>query len=309
MEGSNGNAKIVPIPIRDRTIDTIRNWHEFLMLWNQAKTLEQMLGLLHTGYSVPLEPRDCNEPWYSEVDRLEFYFFAAADGWADKRQFRNSIDEGMYRLVDGVQKSQSEIQLILAQKAFDILCQNFFKKGSSALGMYALADLHDYTGRFSSAILKFFRAEKEQGDDNVGIRNLHNRIGGFRSSNEKSAVAFLLNLAECVWTHAESQDKPHYLAWLETMRPWTIELLSFLGKLDVLEKRLLSLDESSLAKLEEIALRSKLLWHYHPVAKDRPVATLDEACLAGSKEARLLKERDLIQAEQKRLEAICCSAG
>jgi hypothetical protein len=95
-------------------------------------------------------------------------------------------------------------------------------------------------------------------------------------------------------------------ARLEIAQPWMIEVLNWLGRLNVLERWILELSETCLAKLKEIALRSKLS-EYHPqhqVKKSRTVLTVDEACFVGSPAGWLLKRRELMERVHARLTAI-----
>ena len=58
--------------------------------------------------------------------------------------------------------------------------------------------------------------------------------------------------------------------------------------MDLLYKHIFGLDEACLAKLKEIALSTQLSHYDQPVAEDRKVETVDEACYAGSLAAEFL---------------------
>ena len=83
-----------------------------------------------------------------------------------------------------------------------------------------------------------------------------------------------------------------------------VEVLSELGELEILREWLFKLDNASIAKLTEIAMRGRFYLHSHPVVKDRPVESVDEAFLLGSVAARILKERELKMEVDGRLREI-----
>ena len=76
----------------NREIRPIRNWCEWLEHWLLAATVEEMLGLLHAGFSVPFERSQYGEKEYDRVDRAVFYF-TIADGWADKNLLKMPADK------------------------------------------------------------------------------------------------------------------------------------------------------------------------------------------------------------------------
>src|SRR3954471_13808541 len=62
-------------------IRPIRDFSEFIKRWQAAITIEEMLGLLHFGFSVPFaEQKSGNE--YDAIDRNTFYFSIAED-WCE----------------------------------------------------------------------------------------------------------------------------------------------------------------------------------------------------------------------------------
>ena len=314
-------------PIHDlfsREIRPIRNWCEWLERWQSAATLEEMLGLLHVGFNVPIEKTCYEETEYHYKDKIIFYL-NIADGWKSSLLLRRDGDDGRAEYRFGVdrhgniqKKNLSQLRQVLATKAFDVLCMSFFR----------LEELSEVNNRdfmcvwervlgkeLFPMILKFFRAEK----DCFGTHHIRNLSGHEDSShNEKEAITFLLNMAKFLWEWEEveirSWDKKpeetqRYNSEMRTFlekeaKPWMVEVLSTLGRLDVLEKKKLSLSKQCLAKLKEIALRCELSHHKDPVMKDRKVANLDEACYAGSKAAWFLKRLELEKSEGKRLDEI-----
>jgi hypothetical protein len=304
-----------------REIRAIRNWHEWLARWQEAKDLQWMESLLHVGFSVPLDRGAHGERVYDQIDREAFYL-SIADGWADGRLLELPTDGDRRCLIgydsngDRIEKTQREIRKQLAQKAFKVLCSNFFKVGLSA------GDPHGdefnqiwvtsvVSERLFPVIQRFFRI----GGYDLKILNLSSWLKE-ELHNQQEAVAFLVKLAKFMWGWREptqylGSDKEQAMerfaamrSRIDTAKPWMVEVLVNLDRLDVVRGWMLELDEACLAKLKEIALRNKLRQWTHHVRMDRPVATLDEACFVGSKAAWFLKEHELMRRENKRLKAI-----
>ena len=279
-----------------------------------------MLGLLHVGFNVPLRQLSWEEEKEHDcIYRLIFYF-TIADGWVDNHILRlpeDVEDNGMYS--DG--KTTRQFRQKLALKAFDMLCVNFFKT-AEVHGSGRLSWTFGYqwdivvSERLFPTIQNFFREESrtECGGD-VKIRNLmiFNEI---RPGKSQWVINFLLNLARFMWTYTwekttrpsansikERDELTTRFAQINAAKPWMVTVLAKLDELGVLREWILDLDKASLAKLKEIALRSKLEI-YHQVPESRQVLNLDEACYAGSKAAWFLAEHEVMVHEHKRLTSI-----
>lgn len=325
----------VPIAIHNlfsREIRPFHNWKEWLDRWQAAVCIEEMLGLLLVGFNVSLENHVYGEKKYDLIDRLIFYF-TIADGWdnhyllevpgEEKRKYGFGCDKDGYV----TEKGQSELRQVLAQKAFNTLCLNFFKANLKKCDMTEREKNQSkyfwetviFSEQLFPVIQNFFRAEKEECGNDFRIRNLSN--GSYRlehqSHNEQQTLNFLLDMATFIWewrereVYSHSSHKDDEIKWNVEMRsrvdeskPWMIELLAGFNKLGLLRKWILELDNECLAKLKEIALRNKLSRHLYPVGEDRLVATIDEACYAGSEAAWFLKEHEIKTKENNRLEKI-----
>lgn len=315
-----------------REVRPVLNWNEWLECWESAKTLSEMAGLIHTGFDVPLDHAvRYGERKYTYNDRVAFYF-AIADGWADRYllQTREQKEKTYYIGYDrhGLNRvyiSESEARHELARKAFFLLCTNFFKLELRTEYKQTREEAeYDWMERFAARELfplffSFFRLEKGQ-FGGIVHRNLPRRADDEKARNEeKYAHDFFLRLAkflwswrgrriESYWDAAQKKEAEEMNAALmeriSAARPQMIEILFGVGKPEVLREWLLSFDKACLKKLEEIALRSELVSHEHPVRQSRKVATIDEACFAGSKAAWLLKEYELRKTEFARLSAI-----
>ena len=307
-----------------REIRPIQNWSEFLDAWNSAKTVDEMMGLLHAGFNIPMRYGREGD----DTRRIVFYC-TIADGWRDGFQYLRTGTNGNIKYLFGcdqygnlIYKEVYQYREMLATKAFNMLCIHFFKEASKRLtGEDDVC--RSWVSTFCSdplfsAIIYFFRVEKKWGDShNVVIRNVdHARESS--SPHEKMAQDFLLNLAWHMWewqerksyfcSEAERCAREEYDAAvrvrLDAAKPWMVEILAKLdGGLELLRKWILQLDQACVDKLKEIALRNTIT-DTNLVKKERQVLTLDEARFLGSPVAWFLEERELKLRERERLREI-----
>ncbi len=306
-----------------QTAPPIQNWKEWLVRLTWATSSQERESLLHIGFTVSLEPVGYREKRYGEADRIRTYL-AIADGWADSN-IKLREEEPKY-VVDQdrngniTRKTSSELRKQLACKAFNMLALNFFN-------LELWDGDREFRWQWEKVILSeelfpvirnFFRPEKEQFGNDMVIRNLSRSREP--SHNEERARNFLLNLAEFLWKwkepnyryiSADKEARQKYLEYLAEMRsriesakPWMVEVLANLQRLDALEEFILELNGSCLAKLEEIALRAHLNQFRHPVNESRRVLSVEEACYAGSKAAWLLLKQRLKARVHSKLVAV-----
>ncbi len=306
-----------------------RNFHEVIEGWQAAKNQNEMLGALHWGYRVSLEKGSWQEREYDAIDRHIFYL-TQADGWADEHLLQLPGDDRIKHYFVGysseghqIYKRPAELRREVAQKAFDMFCLNFlgkvqlFVRGRHGDEFTREWEQTIISERLFPVIQRFYRAQKTV-CERIEIRNLsHLCLDEKRSHNEELALEFLVKLAKFIlgWREPEilyGSDKEGEkkclvatCARIDAAKPWMIEILAWLDRIDVLRKWILELDKACLAKLKEIAMRNEFDGYYpSPVRERRPVVTLDEACYLGSKAAWFLKEHELRIREHKRLTAI-----
>lgn len=293
-----------------REIRRTKNFHEWLERWQSAETLGELLGLLHEGFEVSLEASAYGEPNYKIADRLAFYLFVA-NGWTSAYTIESD--------------SPSGVRQIVAQKAFNMLAQNFFKNGEAQkISEYWR---EDRSGSFwkdivrleqvFNAILYFFKIEKKRFGDGLEIPNLPHRRE--RSHAEQIAFNFLMNFVDLIWewrdpeieSWCNEEERTKMKKYVDEIRervdgakPWTIEVMEIFDRLDLLRARFPLLDGIALVKLREIAMRQNISEFRHPVTNSRPVISLDEARFVGSRAAWLISEYELIKRERARLEQI-----
>ncbi|HAU08013.1 MAG: hypothetical protein UW46_C0003G0009 [Candidatus Yanofskybacteria bacterium GW2011_GWF1_44_227] len=311
-----------------REVRPTKNFHEWLKMWQTAKTLGELLGLLHEGFEVSLTASTYGEPDYDDIDRLIFYFLVAdghfllrSNSPLDPPKFRIGYDKNGNEVV----RSEGEIRQIVAQKAFKMLVQNFFKgaetrkvieyRRDDSFGSFWNKTIQ--SERIFNAILGFFSIHQRRYADDFEIPNLPRQRE--RTHHEQIAFDFLMNFVELIWEwrdpEVQSWRKEEEIAEqkkrtaeirkrVDEAKPWTIEVMEILGQLDILRKYIPTLDKASLAKLKEIAMRRKIHDYRHPVEKTRLVASLDEARFVGSRAAWLISEYELVKREGNRLEEI-----
>lgn len=324
----------VEIPFRERFMHEVRppsDWEDWLALATESKSIQQKLGLLHGIFEFEMGRGDWDTNLgehggyreYSNVDRLEV-LFAIADGWNDHYAFQtqgvSSRDEPTYMMgydkkqERRIQKSVRELRQMLARKAFDLLCLNFFRMDEPSPHSDRERIETDWlqrivVSRVFPTIQQFFRITVDTIMHRSEIRNL-SYCDNQRSNNEKSAVEFLLKLPKILWewrsgrTGDESKEA-EVRARVDTAKPWMLDVLSTLGELRLMQHEwILALDAPCLAKLREVALRNEINHCYNPVRESRNVASLEEACYVGSKAAWLLKQHELMIREHERLSVI-----
>src|SRR5258708_6415802 len=203
--GFNDIGEVPKVLVHDlfsREIKPIYNSKEWLDRWNAAATLEEMIGLLHCGFTVP--PRNAyNEPEYDQSDCILFYL-KIADGWADddllrtpeeiqthsQAQYDLGYDQnGNRRKIDA-----NEVRQIVAVKAFELVSHNFFRKREKDEPGRPGA----LSGRLFPAIQSFFRLEQGrysfQGEVVRNAPRLDSTV-----PSQRFAIDFLISLARYVW--------------------------------------------------------------------------------------------------------------
>lgn len=303
---SDKAVKIVPHNLFSREIKPLHNWHHWLERWQAAETIQEMHGLLQQGFKVQMGEGGYWEPEYALADRVAFYV-SIADGWADHYLLKKSEDAGEYvygrdKHGNRIQMQASELRCILAREAFDQLSANFFNQPEvTDHGYWNWAWEEAFTGSLFPVIQHFFRAEESRYYGvPIRIRNLS--WPGKISSHETKAVDFLLLLIKKVWNWQEERvekcrkeeeqeriraQNAERRARFDSAKPWTLEVLTCLGRFNVLRQIESSLSTEDVAKLTEIALRTEIDDPERPVyeRKSRKARTLEEALYGGSRVA------------------------
>lgn len=303
----------VEIPIHDlfsREIRPPRNWKEWLECWQRATTTFEMLGLLHFGFQVSMSKASYNEVEYKEIDRLRLYF-KIADGWKNSYHvLRHSTDsrDGRYQVIDSednvVYLERYILREQLARKAFDVLCANFFHPDNLRVrgnDRYAEFWLEWILGQELLPIIQNFFRMEDRFRSMFDLVNLPDEDN--LSNNEKQVVSFVERLTEFVFTfEAEAGNaSPKILERLRSVKPWIVQLLAAIRRLDLLRCWTSSLSDECILVLRLLAMKKSFNRWDNYTSDERPVANIDEACLLGSEAAWLVKRHELFQRETKRL--------
>lgn len=274
-------------PLLETKLGIIRNWDEWLKLWNETPYLELRHSLLHFGFDVPY-PED------NTSQRILFYL-SIADGWNDisfePKQHHLSYPRNPPHLLKGA----------LPRKAFEVLCLRWFKP---------VKEFNEEKYKYSwvcdeqvlLAVLAFFYGidPSHYKRDEKRLKNLTH---GDSDKHSVLARTYLVNFIIWAWRLLRHEADEKLVERLASHRPAFVEVLDALGRLDVFTgPGRCGLDDASRAKLEELALGQE---HYFPLEqKERRPKTLEEAVYVGSLAAQLLLLHRVTRVEHVRLKEI-----
>jgi len=286
METQQGNGKAAN-PLRAKKIDYIANWAEWKELWEKESRTDFLHSLLHFGFGID------GASFEEAIERICLYL-DIADGCFDFHTFNTF--EGIYgpvlsapsRFSNVTDAQARDLRRILSQKAFQMLCQNFFKNTT---------EKHHYpypswlrlavVPQIFSKILWFFRL-----DEYGRIFNLSSATGHNVEVAEEFIRQFCLIAWECNEEEALRAGLSDSLKEIfRQARPSMIEILSGLGKLDLLLKddRYRTIDKKCEAKLENLSLAfDRWLPNLDGSNSHRKPKTIEEACFGKSQAAQVL---------------------
>ncbi len=288
----------------------LKNWKEWKVRWEKEHRVEFLHSLLHFGFNIPVE--DLNEVG----DRLHLYL-EIADNNEYSTVFSRGEEEGVqyYAYFEGCTtftkkaiRGKAEFRQMLSRKAFEVLCQKFFKDTSENY------DLPSWLrGILAPGVLEkilwFFRG-KERG-------NLVN-INYFADHHMKTAIEFADELCFFVWdavNYRENAFRPKLgrenIEMLRSFLPQIIETLNNLGSIDFLLKkdRYEYVSEDHLTLLKELALKEELPFPSISVnsrygTEFRKPKDIDEAVYGRSQAAKVLLLLRVLRKEKNRFEEI-----
>lgn len=274
------------------TLETyyIPDWKKWKELWHRPICSEFRHSLLHFGFDIEAYQEE-------EVERLCLYFDIADGhrsvgwGWDLPKEIDRRYDMNLRtvfgREVDGFGK----IRRIIAEKAFHILCQRFFKNTSKEEDIPSWAYLVANPVVLQK-IIWFFRLD---GKSIVNLPHLSGNDKHFAEIAEKFIYDICVMSWECEGFYSSGDWRSLKEDSLETFRkfrPNMVDLLYGIEKLDVLIKldKRFKVDEACMKRLEELAMSEDL---YLPSEDSwgnsfKKPRDLEEACCGGSQAARVL---------------------
>jgi len=291
MKTQQEDVKVVH-PLLEKKVDCIVNWTEWKQLWGAESRADILHSLLHVGFEVSAGSDE------NAIDRILLYL-EIANGCFDYHTFEESggPDHGrpfysnLVRFGKKIEGSQG-LRRMLSQKAFQVLCQRLFKNTFEEQHRVPSWVWYISAPQIFSKLLWFFRLDRDG-----RIFNLGGLIGPRDISVNNGEIAkqfvqeFCLFAWDCEKEIFYDQLSDETKNMFRQSRPSMIEILSGLGKLDLLfrDERYRTIDEECEKKLEYLALAFDF---YLPSPKDgkfhRKPETLEEACYARSQAAQVL---------------------
>ncbi|MEI8339114.1 MAG: hypothetical protein WCF94_00445 [bacterium] len=250
----------------EKPILPIANWYDWLKRFERARQdgcINDISSRIFDGFTVPISRLDWREPEFTYMDRIIFYL-RLTEGRLVNYDFpdgKNIIDQNDYKVYwmeddKQVSKSISKIKASLAEKAFNQLCQNFFKDRELYVDRNRFAEFWFslLEENFYPHLKSFLRTEK-------GVaKNL--RWSGKNSEklshNEEIMCDFLRKFTVFLWKWSANDDrwrslqeryeiaerKSAFQQRIRETRIWMLELLADIRMLDVFDD-----NEKLLAKL------------------------------------------------------------
>ncbi|GEM_PF-1625936 len=287
-------------------MEYIPSWEKWKELWAAATAAEIKHSLLHFGWATG-----------GGVEKVCLYL-DLADGYLDKDNFRlpEEVARGwQYNKRDfgtplGRFEYAYQLRQAVSTKAFQVLCQKFFKNTD----VEARRDEPSWLcwvkeDAVLEKVLWFLRTESAIGD--FKLRNLPRRLRD-SDNHQKVLREFALGISmfalgiprlsisgrDVCWNNAILEGK-----LLHDKHSEVVELLNGLGCLGVLLGECkYPLSEEGLAKLKEIALREQ--WIRLPGYEKRSPCSIEEASYAGSEAAQVYLILQTNNKEKRRLEEL-----
>jgi hypothetical protein len=292
-------------PLEGKGVTHIQSWGAWKERWEKESCTEILHSLLHFGFGVSAD-------WNEAIERLCLYLEIADNGgerWGvfsseDDRQFQ------AYKAFGREVNTKAELREVLTQKAFPMLCQNFFK--NTAEHSYSLPSWVRMVivPQVLAKLFWFFRLNS-QGQ----IQNIRPHLRYDNEHQKKIARDFAYDFCLFVWECGNPGAYHDYREISEDVRtafykarPDVITLLAGLGELDLLLKgnRYEEMDKACLKKLESLAFDYDLwLPNVNEIRGDyRKPRTIEEACLGKSQAAHVLLVLRTLLVEKERFDKI-----
>ncbi|MEK9173632.1 MAG: hypothetical protein AAB594_03630 [Patescibacteria group bacterium] len=262
--------------LQEKSFRVSKNWQEWKGAWDSAERFDELMGLLHSGFSPEIDNGISIE---ESCDRLCFYL-SVADGF---KRYRHML-------------SLNPSERLLAEKAWKMLCGNFFATAGLSDYVRGRRESVMFSQRVLTKLLWFFDPRRE----NLSI--------GDDGHKEKLAAGFMRFFVGKVWHWGNCYDKKHpsfsnLSQESYAIRPQLVRLMDYDGHLDFLREKgvIEKLDADTLILFEKMALEGiGASW-----SDKFPVNSLSEAVGNGSELAEIvmiLKEKVAFSEKQKLLQ-------
>lgn len=300
MEAQQSAAKH---PLVGKEVTHIQSWGQWKECWEKESCTEILHSLLHFGFGVSAD-------WNEVIERLCLYLEIADNGDERSSAFSGKDDRQFqtYRAFGSEVNTKAGLREVLTQKAFQALCQNFFKNTAEQSYHFPSWVEMVIIPQVLSKLFWFFRLDY-RGD----VLNI--RLSKDSEHQKKIARDFAYDLCLFVWDCGNRGAYPNYREITEDVRTAfrkarldVITLLAGLGELGLLLKgdRYEEIDKVCLKKLENLSFDYEL---WLPDANEfhgdhRKPRTIEEACLGKSQAARVLLVLRTLLAEKERFDKI-----
>lgn len=274
-------------PLLAKEIRNTGSWQEWKEQWSKDRQSEIALeGLIRCGWSVKTTNKD------EEAERALLYL-DIADGHLSAAHFKGKDDvvekpvwTGLETLFGNVM-GLSELRLLIAQKAFEMLAYKFFRK-EPEVPHYRKVKWQELLEdeRVFEKIVWFLRP-REKG--RLGMLALRNLADSMPPETPHRAIfrAFVMEFVQKTW--GRKFEEAH------------IEMLAALEQLPLLlDEAAFPVSHAGYAKLREIALTTRYRFP-NGGASYRAPQSLEEASLAGSEAARVALILGANRRERRRL--------
>jgi hypothetical protein len=281
---------------------SIGSWSEWKNAWRNATTYEEMSGLLHCGFDVPIVPFGAgvaarqNDAW---ADRICFYLELADNFNTTDSAFARESEQSQSAAHGDPIRSMGALRRQLAWKAFKVLTQNFF--------LDSARDRDDEPSWLRSLLLEgvlekviwFFRLDANDRIPNLRAYSVHPKVPVER------AFAFAAELCELGWKSRQSRYRltTYGYARFEAVQPQLLDLMLGLGKItQLLNYDEYPLDERCWERLEELALgpRNMRIPDGSFSTERRTPKSAEEAAINGSVAATVFIALSAIRQEETR---------
>lgn len=294
------------LDIGSKRVGDNMNWRRFLETWVKADEEIVLRGLLHGGFEIYIEDPTEEKAGTKPNERLMLYF-AFADNWEN-----NSSSSSLCNL-------RIKARQMLRKNLFALDVEHGEASGFENERCIRAWEWKVLRNMALPQITQFFSVRKSlyKGPHDYWIRNVEGMVDHTKKDKQpnRHEVEFLIELCKFIWRwygeytgnmvgHKKvvaDEKNRRYGAMIAAAKPWSIEVLSALDRIDLLEEHRGSIDQVCLDKLTEIALRRQFSAHIHRVPKDRCAESIDEAIFLGSPEALLVKRMQIDRDVQERL--------